>query len=93
MSTSSVFLPTPTHWISGAGTLPHFSEHLENVRRHHSELEHQLQKQATDNPAAASQTILLNNLRWIHLHHFYYQILLLRAVWSALSMILSSVCM
>jgi len=67
-----LFLPTPTHWISAAGTLPHFTEHLENVRRHHIELEQQLQKQVSDDPAAASQSVLLNNLRQVLVEFRYF---------------------
>jgi len=58
-----VLLLMQTHWMSPAGALPHFTEHLENVRRHHIEREHQLQKQTFNGPAEASQSILLNNLR------------------------------
>jgi len=67
-----VFLPTPTHWVLAAGTLPHFSEHFENVRRHHNELEQQLQKQVSENPAAVSQSALLSNLRQVNIEFLHF---------------------
>jgi len=68
-----MFLPTPPHSLLAAGTLPHFTEHLENVRRHHSELELQLQKHESDNPAAASQSVLLDNLRYTSVSSFRWK--------------------